>query len=91
MKGLWGFNIMYITFVPFLLIHLVWQTEEGGRVSQSSDGGPAKDSEQAEKKGHRRNQSLGSYFTSFVTKRTASVPINLDKAVSQLLTASLWA
>ena len=85
-----GLCALFSTSLNILYFNdLLWRTGEGGRVSLSSDGGPAKFGEQAEKKAHRRNQSLGSYFTSFVTKRTASVPINLDKAVSKFCMTSL--
>lgn len=56
-------------------------TEDGGRTAQSTDGGPTKGAD-AEKKGHRRGHSLGSYFPSWSAKRTASVP-NLEQTVSR--------
>lgn len=53
--------------------------------TQSSDGSAAKNNDQGGKKGHRRVHSLGSYLPSWVVKRTASIPSNLDKAVSALM------
>jgi hypothetical protein len=59
-----------------------WTTGDEGRASRSSDGSATKPAEQGEKKNHRRVHSLGSYLPSFFMKRTASIPSNLDKAVS---------